>query len=152
LTVELLLWRHAEAEDGMPDLDRPLTPKGRKQAAKVATWLDRHLPDNCRVLVSPALRAQQTALALGRKMKTVQALAPGASVADVLRAAEWPEARECVLVVGHQPGLGEVAAYLLSSLEQDWSMKKGAVFWISNREREGSDRASLRAVVSADML
>jgi phosphohistidine phosphatase len=150
--MELLLWRHAEAEDGLPDLDRPLTAKGQKQASKVAIWLDRHLPDNCRVLVSPAQRAQQTALALGRKMKTIAALSPSCGVTDVLRAVDWPGAKESVLVVGHQPTLGRVAAYLLSGMEQDWSVKKGAVIWLSNRDREGDARVNLRAVVSADML
>src|SRR5262245_50508609 len=111
--MDLILWRHAEAEPGDDDLDRRLTSKGIKQAARVAAWLERHLPDSCRILVSPARRAQQTAQALGRKFKTVDEIAPGASAASVLAAANWPASRESVLIVGHQPTLGEVASLLL---------------------------------------
>lgn len=136
--MDLILWRHAEAEPGEPDLDRRLTAKGVKQAARVAAWLERHLPDSCRILVSPARRAQQTAQALGRKFKTVQDLAPGASVASVLAAANWPDSRESVLIVGHQPTLGEVASLLLAGEEAGWSIKKGGVWWLSDRDRDGS--------------
>src|SRR6185369_7847572 len=101
--MDLILWRHCEAEPGEPDLGRRLTAKGLKQAERMGAWLDRHLPDGTRVLVSPADRAQQTALALPRKSKTVDAIAPGASVAAVLAAAGWPDARDPVLIVGHQP-------------------------------------------------
>ena len=112
--MDLILWRHAEAAPGEPDLGRQLTAKGHKQAAKTAQWLDRHLADSCRVLVSPAQRARQTADALGRRYKVLDALAPGASPSAVLAAVGWPDAREQVLVVGHQPTLGEVAACLVS--------------------------------------
>src|SRR5262249_57120322 len=82
--MDLILWRHAEAEPGEPDLGRRLTAKGHKQAEKVAEWLEPHLPDNCRILVSPAQRAQQTAAVLGRKYKTVPEIGPGASPEEVL--------------------------------------------------------------------
>ncbi len=150
--MELLLWRHAEAEDGLPDFARALTAKGHKQAGKVATWLDRHLPANCRVLVSPAQRAQQTAAALGRKFKTVAALAPGASAEELLRQSGWPQARESVLIVGHQPALGQVAARLLGLPQEEWAIKKGAVWWFSNRERESGSHTVLRAVIAPDLL
>src|SRR6266704_10695 len=89
--MDLILWRHAEAEPGEPDLGRRLTAKGLKQAERVASWLDSHLPDSCRILVSPADRAQQTALPLKRKFRTVPEIAPGATVASVLAAAGWPD-------------------------------------------------------------
>ncbi|MBI3149456.1 MAG: phosphohistidine phosphatase SixA [Betaproteobacteria bacterium] len=150
--MELLLWRHADAEDGLPDLERALTHKGHKQAGKVATWLDRHLPGNCRILVSPAQRAQQTAAALGRKFKTVPALAPDTAPSELLQLAGWPDGRESVLVVGHQPTLGQVAALLLGGLPQAWAIKKGAVWWLSNREREGGGQVVLRAAITPDLL
>ena len=112
--MDLILWRHAEAEPGEPDLGRRLTAKGMQQAERMAKWLDRHLPATTRILSSPADRAQQTALALKRKFRVVPELAPGASAAAVLAAAGWPDAREPVLIVGHQPTLGEVAAFLLT--------------------------------------
>jgi phosphohistidine phosphatase len=150
--MDLILWRHAEAEPGEPDLGRRLTAKGLKQAERMGAWLDRQLPDATRVIVSPADRAQQTALALKRKFRTVDAIAPGASAAAVLAAAGWPEARDSVLVVGHQPTLGAVAALLLSGEEAYWAVKKGAIWWFSNRERVGSSATLLRVVIGPDFV
>ena len=105
--MDLILWRHAEAEEGGPDLARALTGKGRKQAARVAEWLQQRLPAKFTLLASPAVRAQQTAEALGAKIRTVERLAPGARVPDILAAAGWPEHKGAVVVVGHQPDLGQ---------------------------------------------
>jgi phosphohistidine phosphatase len=150
--MDLILWRHAEAEPGEPDLGRRLTAKGIQHAERVAGWLDHHLPATTRVLVSPADRAQQTARALKRKFKIVPDLAPGGSPAAVLAAAGWPDAREPVLVVGHQPTLGEVAALLLSGEEAPWSVRKGAVWWLSNRVRNGESTVVLKVVVGPDFV
>ena len=150
--MDLILWRHCEAEPGEPDLGRRLTSKGLKQAERMAQWLDSHLPDTCRVLVSPADRAQQTAVALRRKFRTVPELVPGASVSDVLAAANWPDSREPVLIVGHQPTLGAVASFLLSGEEAYWSVRKGAVWWLSNRAKEGGAAVVLKAVVAPDYV
>jgi phosphohistidine phosphatase len=150
--MDLILWRHAEAEPGEPDLGRRLTAKGIKQAERVAVWLDGHLPDTTRILVSPADRAQQTALALKRKFRVVPELAPGAAAADVLAAAGWPDAREAVLVVGHQPTLGEVAASLLAGEELPWSVRKAAVWWLSNRVRDGTAGVVLKVVIGPDFV
>jgi phosphohistidine phosphatase len=149
--MDLILWRHAEAEPGEPDLGRRLTSKGLKQAERVAAWLDTRLPDTTRILVSPADRAQQTAMALGRKFRTEDELAPGGSVASLLSAAGWPDAREPVLVVGHQPTLGLVAASLLSGVPAPWSVKKGAVWWLTNRTRDGESAVVLKVVIGPDL-
>ena len=74
------------------------------------------------------------------------ALAPGASVAALLTRARWPDAKEPVLVVGHQPTLGLVAAHLLAGVVQPWSVKKGAVWWLRRRDRDGDDQTVLVAV------
>ena len=150
--MDLILWRHCEAEAGEPDLGRRLTSKGLKQAERMAEWLERHLPDSCRILVSPADRAQQTAAALPRKFKTVPELAPGASVGAVLAAANWPDSREPVMIVGHQPTLGMVASFLLSGEEAYWSVRKGAVWWLSNRVRDGGAVVVLKSVVGPDFV
>ena len=150
--MDLILWRHCEAEPGEPDLGRRLTSKGLKQAERMAQWLDTHLPDTCRVLVSPADRAQQTAVALQRKFRTVPELAPGATVGAVLAAANWPDSREPVLIVGHQPTLGAVASFLLSGEEAYWSVRKGAVWWLSNRAKEGGAAVVLKVVVAPDFV
>src|SRR5512147_340343 len=109
--MDLILWRHAEAEDGPPDLERRLTPRGHKHAARVAEWLLQRLPAKFVVLASPARRAQETAQALGVAFRTVVALAPGASVQAILKAADWPDRKSSVVIVGHQPDLGRVALH-----------------------------------------
>jgi phosphohistidine phosphatase len=149
--MDLILWRHAEAEDGIPDLGRALTGKGRKQAARVAAWLKQHIPEDTRILASPALRTVQTAQALGRPFDEVAAIAPGADVEDVLRAAGWPAAKRAVLVVGHQPVLGQVAARLLFGEARDVSVRKAGVWWFQLRDRAGAE-VVLRAVVDPDWL
>ena len=150
--MDLILWRHAEAEPGEPDLGRRLTAKGIQQAERVARWLDHHLPSTTRILVSPADRAEQTAHALRRKYRVVPEIAPGASATAVLAAAGWPDAREPVLVVGHQPTLGEVAAYLLTGHVASWSVRKGALWWISNRVRNGASSTLLKVVTGPDFV
>lgn len=150
--MDLILWRHADAEPGDPDLERRLTAKGAKQAARIAEWLDHRLPNTCRIMVSPAWRAQQTALALKRKFKTKDDLAPDVVPESVLAAAHWPDCREAVLVVGHQPTLGRVAALLLSGEDHEWSIPKGAVWWLSNRERERGPHVALRVVMAPDFV
>jgi phosphohistidine phosphatase len=154
--MELVLWRHAEAEVGEPDLGRKLTAKGEKQARRMAEWLHAQLPDSARVLVSPAARSQQTAAALAeiskRKFRTVEQLAPGAGAEDVLGAAGWRNGKLTVVIVGHQPTLGWVASRLLAGREQDWSIKKGGIWWISSRERDGESQLVLRAVISPELL
>jgi phosphohistidine phosphatase len=150
--MNLILWRHAEAEDTSPDMDRVLTPRGKWQAAKMAAWLKSQLPADTLVLVSPATRTQQTARALTDQFTTLDILAPGCSAQQLLTAANWPEDGITVLIVGHQPTLGLAAANILSGKSEYWSVRKGAIWWISSRLR-GTDRQStLRAVISPDML
>jgi phosphohistidine phosphatase len=147
--MDLILWRHADAHDGAPDLARELTDKGQRQAADMAKWLKLHLPKGTKVLVSPAVRAQQTARALTHDYRTVAEIAPGASHEAVLSAAGWPDKERAVLVVGHQPSLGQTAGMLLCGDATDVSMKKGAVWWFA---RAGHHEVMLRAVLSPDLV
>jgi phosphohistidine phosphatase len=150
--MNLILWRHAEAEilrPGQDDLERELTAKGRRQAERMAEWLDERLPDSARILVSPAARTMQTVEPLRRRFKTLPALAPERSVDDLLAAAEWPAAGDTVLIVGHQPTLGMAAARLLCGADQAWSVKKGTVWWLARRERDGIVEVTLQAVQGA---
>lgn len=153
--MDLILWRHAEAEDapdGGDDLQRALTGRGEKQAARMAAWLDRQLPEGLRVLVSPAVRTEQTARALGRKFKVRAELLPGGSVDDVLELVQWPKSRGAVLVIGHQPMLGELAARLLGMTESQCSIRKGAVWWLRHRNRQEQEETILLSVQSPDFL
>lgn len=158
-TMDLILWRHAEAEDGdgrMPDGKRRLTARGEKQARKMAAWLNERLPQNTTVLVSPAERTQQTAHALGRPFEIEPGIGIGADCVDLLAAAGWPDSSKVrgggtLILVGHQPALGRLAALLLAGSEADWPFKKGAVWWFSRRTREDEDQTVLRAMMSADL-
>jgi phosphohistidine phosphatase len=147
--MELILWRHADAEPGRPDLERKLTPEGRKQAQRAAEWLRDRLPADARVLVSPARRALETAEALTRSFRTEPALAPDVPAAQVLAAAGWPDATGTVVVVGHQPTLGRAAALALAGAAADWGVRKGALWWLASRN--GRD-VLLRAVVSPELV
>jgi len=150
--MDLILWRHAEAVDGQPDLARELTPKGVKQAKAIAQWLSSRLPRQTRIIVSPAERAQQTAAALTDDFEIDPQLAPGAPPTAVLGAAGWPEHRGAVVVVGHQPTIGMAAALLIAGEPMPWSIKKGAIWWLSHRVRGQHPQVVLRAVISPDLL
>ncbi|HXA46185.1 MAG TPA: histidine phosphatase family protein [Burkholderiaceae bacterium] len=150
--MELILWRHAEAEPGEPDEGRALTPKGHKQAWKMAEWLDQNLPNTCRILVSPTRRTVQTAEALGRKFKIHPGLAPDATPEGILSVVNWPDGREPVLVVGHQPTLGQVAALVLTGNVQDWTIRKSTALWIGQKERGDASTNYLKAVMAPDLM
>lgn len=149
--MDLIIWRHAEAEDGPPDLERRLTAKGRKQAERVAQWLLQRLPARFAVIASPATRAQQTAEALGVPVKTDRTLAPGAAAAAIVKACGWPGYKGAAVVVGHQPDLGRALAELLGA-QAGFSIKKGGLWWISNRVRDEKNQVVVRSVVSPDLL
>lgn len=153
--MDLILWRHAEAyeaQEGDIDRDRELTSRGQKQAARMANWLERHIPDSCRVLCSPAKRAEQTVMALGRKYKLRAELGPDAAVAPLLELAQWPHSKNCVLVVGHQPVLGQVLAQLLNMDEAHCAPKKGSVWWLRTRLRDGEQRTSIYTVQNPETV
>lgn len=158
--MDLILWRHAEAQTGPDDINsdmaRSLTAKGKRQAASMAKWLEKHLPDSTRVLTSPAVRAVETARSLDRKCKTVASLAPGADAASLLIAADWPDSKQPVLIVGHQPTIGHLASFLLFGSEHEMSIRKGSVWWFTNRSREvdksHDNKVMLRTAVCPDYL
>jgi phosphohistidine phosphatase len=139
--MDLILWRHADAENAADDLARRLTPKGHEQAAAMAKWLRAHLPKDYTLLSSPAVRAQETARALGAKVVTDITLAPGASVSDILNAAQ--RYGGLTIVVGHQPDLGRAAANLAGA-SGEWPVEKAGVVWFAG--------GWLRAWLSPDLL
>ena len=175
--MNLVLWRHAEAADGAPDLERELTARGRKQAARVGGWLRSHLPAGFKVIASPAARACQTAEALDPAFALDDRLAPWRDAKDYLIVAGWPPAGKaagkadrsaggkaagnaddnaddsrCVVLVGHQPVIGWVASTLLTGGPIGWSVKKGAAWWLHTRIRDGQREVVLRTVLNPDML
>jgi phosphohistidine phosphatase len=158
--MNLILWRHAQAHEALPgcdDLSRSLNHKGEGQAARVAAWLDRQLPQNARVISSPAVRAEQTVKALGRKFKLRDELMPNGSVDEVLDLIKWqpdsgPTHKGVVLLVGHQPTLGQIAARLMEVNEQACDIRKGAVWWLRSRMREDRLKTSLVTVISPELI
>ena len=150
--MDLILWRHADAEEGAPDLARRLTPKGRKQAARIAQWLRDQMPPRFDVISSPAVRARETAEALGVPVKTAKDIAPGAAVSAILKAAGWPDYKGTVVMVGHQPDLGRAAAFLVAGSQGGVSIKKSGLWWLSNRVRGEQAQVVVRAVVSPDLI
>ncbi len=150
--MELILWRHAEAATGEPDTARPLTERGRRQAERMARFLAPRLPTDLRVIVSPARRAQETARALGRSFETVERIAPGCAVAEILDAAGWPGSERPVMVVGHQPTLGELAAKLVEGRGTGWNFGTGAACWLLGRPRKCGREAALLLSIEPEIL
>ena len=152
--MQLILWRHAEAEDGggKPDIERDLTKRGRKQAERMAEWLRPRLTEEWRILVSPANRTLQTVAPLGVAYEECEDVGLAATPDSVLHVAEWPRARRPVLVVGHQPTLGQVAARLVGGTNGEVSIRKGAIWWFMSRERDGEMQTLLHAVTEPEQL
>lgn len=150
--MDLLLWRHAEAEEGPVDSERALTERGRKQARAVARWLHAHAPRQLRIVASPTARTRQTADALELPYETVRKIGPDACVSELIAASAWPAGQGAVLLVGHQPGLGNLASLLLCGQEAPCTIKKGALWWFTNRVRAGEQQTVLRTVISPDFL
>ena len=136
------------ARNGSLDAARKLTAKGEKQAQKIARWLKERIEKPVRILVSPAVRTQQTATALSAKFEMNAEVGTSASAERILRAAGWPEAEGTVIMVGHQPTIGQVAATLLTGQEIDWEVKKGAVWWFSTSVEWGEPVTVLRAMIT----
>lgn len=160
--MDLILWRHAEAHEhpdplegcqgDAQDMARRLTPRGEKHAARMAAWLDRQLPNGARVYASPAVRSEQTVLALGRKFKLRDELAPGGDPLALLEIVNWPRGKSPVVVVGHQPTLGQVIARLLGLTEEECAVKKGALWWLHHRERDGIAQTVLVTVQTPELM
>ena len=130
--MDLILWRHAEARDGSPDLTRPLTRKGGQQAKEMAEFLNLHLAKNTLVWTSEATRSIETAAYLNRTSHVQAALNPTCDSSDILPLL-LAQHKQPLLVVGHQPWLGHIWEHCMTgSVSQGdyWSVKKGSVVWL----------------------
>jgi len=156
--MDLILWRHAQAEEGDPDLGRALTARGREDAALVAGWLRKRLraplrEDAVTVLCSPAQRTRQTADALGLAYQVLDTLAPGATAQAAIAACGWPDRREgTVIVVGHNPWIGGAVARLVAGSAGPWPMRKAGFWWLSWRPAGVDGEVLVRAALSPELL
>lgn len=151
--MELILWRHADAEPGKDDAKRELTDKGKKQAARVAKWLKQRIDNEWLILASPTVRTRQTADALGLKYDTKITLGPESTAPAILREAHWPDRDRNILIIGHQPVLGQIAARLITGQSGDLAFRKGSVWWFSaKQDEEGEPGVTLRAMIGADLV
>ena len=142
--MNLIIWRHADAGDSLQDLkddlERSLSERGKKQASRMSRWLEARLPESFAVVSSPAQRALQTAVTLSSRVRPEPRLLPGASLEEALQAIKIDEAHMRksghLVVVGHQPLLGQLLSHLVSGGEACWSIKKGALWWLQRKDAE----------------
>jgi len=151
----VVLWRHADAGDPLPgreaDYARPLSAKGRAQAASVGRWLASRLAPPLRVLSSPAPRARQTAAALTPDPVIEPRLEPASSLeayGEVLGAA-LAQSRDTIVLVGHQPFIGALASRLLGAGDLSLAVAKAGC-WCFRAQRGGAWR--LDAVMHPDFV
>jgi phosphohistidine phosphatase len=132
----IIVWRHAEAElaeneSRESDLARTLSSRGQRQAKRMAHWLKQYLPKETMLLSSPAVRCVQTAEVLEHKIILDQALHPSAKLQEILEVLISLESSpQNLLLVGHQPWLGQLVTHLTGFSGAELHIKKGAIWWL----------------------
>lgn len=153
---QVIFWRHAEAEEAAPgtdDLRRALTRDGRRDASAMAAWIKAHVPKPWLVYCSPALRSRQTAMALADYPVEQAGLAPDRRADDILELIEHQgELRSTLVLCGHQPAMGSAALQWLSGARAPFTLRKGGLIWVCQRQRDGLTERVLRATLSPDLL
>ncbi|MCB0342247.1 MAG: phosphohistidine phosphatase SixA [Pseudobdellovibrionaceae bacterium] len=138
--MRLLIVRHAIAESrdsfmatGESDEARPLTKEGMEKMADHAAAMHALFPEADQFLVSPLRRAQQTAEILIKFYKNVPMepsplLKPTVDPVKTVSMLSEQENNRCLLLVGHQPHLGDLVGYLLTGqVRPMFDIKKGAI-------------------------
>jgi phosphohistidine phosphatase len=155
--ANLILWRHAEAEMNSKtgaDTDRALSKTGFKDAEKMAKWLNQHLPPNTEAYCSPARRCIETASALQKlnpiEIKVVDFLSVDSTAEIIAKKVCSSDSSKTTLIIGHQPNLGLVITKLLGMNESACAVKKGAAWWLRQREVDGVMQTYLFTVQHPD--
>jgi phosphohistidine phosphatase len=121
---ELILLRHAEAEavkDGKDDRERKLTEHGKNEARAAGEWLASHGIKYDRILCSPAERTKETAaLALGQVEPSYEAKIYEATPGDLYDLLDKQSDVERVVLVGHNPGIEQLVAFLVEGRSEDY--------------------------------
>jgi phosphohistidine phosphatase len=112
----LLLMRHAKSSypDGVADRDRPLAPRGIREAGLAGDWLRANVPPIEAVLCSTATRARETLARTGidatvRYSERLYGATPGTTIDEINRVADTVAT---LLVVGHEPTMSDLALVL----------------------------------------
>ena len=137
--------------DENSDLSRALTYKGQRQAKNMARWLTQHLitsnlinksllnqpeSSNLRVVSSVALRAYQTAQALQTNLgarcniAVYQGFNPNSPLQKVLAELNRLDQTANLVLIGHAPWIGQLAAHLLGIKTGEFTIKKSAIWWL----------------------
>ena len=158
----IMLWRHADAlligGNIRDDLSRPLSKKGLKQAKLMAAWLERHIPKDTIIISSKALRSQQTAVALTNDFILSSGINPGTSLEKVLETihslSDGNHSASNLMIVGHQPWLGQLAAYLFNpeTTAQSLGIKKAALWWFKRTTNLSDHTFDLISVQTPTLL
>ena len=110
----------------------------------MALWLHRQMPEGVRILVSPAGRAQHR-VKLERKFTHPGAIGPQAKATDLLQASGWPEGQRTVLLVGHQPALGDLGVAAAHWARGRLDDSQGGGGWLRHRSNESERDSEGRA-------
>ncbi len=130
--------------------------KGERQAKQMAAWLNQRLDKRAIVLVSPALRAVQTANALGLEYEIEHEIRPGADIETILGVIsryldENDQQPKRIILVGHQPWIGQAIGRMLG-MREGVEVKKGAVWWLHSDTDASSPQFRLLASMCPQML
>jgi phosphohistidine phosphatase len=151
--MEIYILRHGIAEDakaGMSDADRALTSEGKTRLMAVLRLATGARVAPTLILTSPLRRAVETAKiaaeVLGYKEKIVEvdALLPGANLKDVWDELRTHKSEAQVLLSGHEPQFGHLAAYLLGAPSMLIDVKKGSLLRIDCDQFGAHPRGVLR--------
>lgn len=153
--MDIILWRHAEAQDDTPDLLRCLTETGKAQAKQMAAWLDQRLNHGYDVWTSEALRTQETAAHLRPPALPMRALNPEASYSAILNLIQRRPLDSTLVLVGHQPWLGHLCHCLLNRTTistQLYPVSKGVIWWFKIDAAEPQLHSRLKAMMPPDLV
>jgi len=137
--MKIILARHASAEDkadSKEDADRNLTPEGREQADLMGRVVAATIGTVDALWTSPLMRALQTAGIASKHLKIKPTVEPHLAISGDIEQLRWKLHREAlgtVMLVGHQPDLGRLAARMLG-LVSEISLKKSGVCIIETKD------------------
>ena len=137
-TRDIILLRHAHAEPaavGQSDADRPLSALGVKEAEAAGAWLKRHGVEPDCMLCSPAARARQTldcvVAVAGYTGTSEDERIYEATPGDLIRVLDDHPEADCIVVVGHNPGLESLVSLLADGASDNGrGMPPAAIAWL----------------------